>query len=177
MLVIGYIGDHKKDGLMARIGWGLIRLGQTGQHFGKVTHTEAVLMGPWYHCTIASATVRDGSQVRIKTTDLNPGHWIVLNVPAWDVVQSAKWFEKHAGTPYSKLGAASSASMLAAILIRMAGVQVTKLGQWCSRCIPESQDVKGAADMSPSELFALAWALPGTTEVTDKFFAASKPAP
>jgi hypothetical protein len=170
MSVLGYIGDHKKDGLTARLGWGLVRLAQTGQRFGRVTHTEAVLMGPWWHCTIASATVRDGSMVRIKTTDLDPTHWIVLDVPAWDVVKSATWFEKHVGIPYSKLGASSSASMLVAIVIRLAGIAVAKLGQWCSRCIPESQGVQGAEELSPSEMMLLAWALPGTRDITQEFF-------
>lgn len=174
MIVLGYIGNHRKDGFMARLGWGLIRLGQSKHRFGKVTHTEAVLCGQWWNCTIASATARDDATIRIKTTELNPEHWIVLDVPLWDREKSETWFKANVGTPYSKLGAAASASMLVAMVLDIAKVDVLTLGSWCSRAVPESVGVQGAEDLSPSEVFTLAWALPGTVDITVQFFGVAR---
>ena len=169
MKTLWYIGDHKRDGFAARLGYVLIRLGQIGQKFGHVTHCEALLMGTATEATIASASLHDGG-VRIKTTDLTPGHWTVLDVPAWDVVGAAAWFDANAGRPYSTSGAASSASPFVGLVFRLLGVKPGELGEWCSRALASSAGVGGAEDMSVSELMALAWALPGTRDVTEDFF-------
>ena len=174
MLTAWYIGDHSKDGFMARLGYALIRLGQIGQKYGKATHCEGIVMGPWWHCTIAGASRRDGAQVRFKTVELTPGHWVILDVPQWDVVAFTAEAEKLAGTRYSDIGAASSASMLVGLIVRLAGVQVAELGQWCSRFILDCNKVQGAEDMSVSEAMTLALALPGTRDVTSEFFSPTK---
>lgn len=175
MLTAWYIGDHSKDGFMARLGYALIRLGQIGQKYGRATHCEGIVVGPWWSCTIAGASRRDGAQVRFKTVDLTPGHWVILDVPQWDVVAFTAEAEKLAGTPYSDIGAASSASMLVGAFVRMAGVRVAELGQWCSRFLPQCNKVQGAEDMSVSEAMTLALALPGTRDVTADFFSTPKP--
>jgi hypothetical protein len=174
MLTAWYIGDHKEDGQAARLGVLAIRFGQIGQKWGRVTHCEAILMGPWHCATIASASLRDGG-VRIKTTDLNPAHWIILDVPVWDVVSVAAWFERRAGTPYSTIGAMSSASMLIGAVLKLCGVVVSALDMWCSRALGDAAGVGGAEDMSVSELMALAMALPGTRDVTPEYFDTRKP--
>jgi hypothetical protein len=168
MITAWYKGDHKKDGILARIGYWAIRFGQANQRFGGYTHCEAVFTQNG-RVTIASASLRDGG-VRIKETMLNPDHWDILDVPAWEEMLAIPWFATKAGTPYSVIGAMSSASLLVNLVLRLFKVTPTDLGQWCSRTLGEAAGVEGAEDMSVSELFALASNLPGTKDITESFF-------
>lgn len=176
MLTLWYVGDHKDDGLLARVGYALIRLGQVGQKYGRATHCEALIEGDWWAATIAGASLRDGAQVRVKPgVALNPAHWVVLDVPLWDGPAAARWFDAHQGTPYSMLGAAASASMAVGLLVLLLRRPVATLGQWCSRALGDAAAVDGAEDMSVSELMAVALALPGTRDVTADFFGRARP--
>ncbi len=104
MKIACFIGDHAKDDLLTRIGWAGTRLVQKGS-FRRVTHVEAILEEhPDGKVTIGSASLRDGG-VRVKTVKLNPDHWIIIDVPSWDVQQSQRWFVKNAGKKYDKRGA------------------------------------------------------------------------
>ena len=170
MRVAFYYGDHKKDGLRARLGYALIRLGQVSEVYSQYTHCEAILDGSWREAVIGSASVRDGNQVRIKTTDLTPGHWTVLDVPAADAKRARDWFDSNARRPYSMLGAVSSALWVARAALRLIGREPQELGQWCSRAVGESIGLVGSQDMSVAELAAALWNLPGTRDVTTEFF-------
>lgn len=172
-----YIGDHKKDTLLARVGYWLIRFGQVRQRFGGHTHVEAIISGPWWNATIIGATRRkeDGACVRIKTTGLTPGNWLILDVPAWDHAEFMKRAKPLLGTPYSDVGAAASASMFVGFILWCAGVVIENLDQWCSRFILQSAGVEGAEDFNVAEAFTLAKSLPGSVDVTAEYFAASKP--
>lgn len=104
MLVCHYTGDHTGDDWQARLGVWATRLGQKGQ-YGNITHTEAI------HAehsdgsvTIASASLRDGG-VRAKQVTLNPDHWIITDVPQWDVAQSVLLLARTNGWPYDLWGA------------------------------------------------------------------------
>ena len=104
MKIACYIGTHAKDDLLTRIGWAGTRLVQKGS-FRRVTHVEAILEE---HAdgsiTIGSASLRDGG-VRVKTVKLNPDHWIIIDVPSWDVAKARLWFVDHAGQAYDWRGA------------------------------------------------------------------------
>jgi len=107
MLIAHYTGDHTGDGLLARTGVSLTRFGQKGP-YGHITHTEAIhaehLDGT---VTIVSASLRDGG-VRAKRTRLNPDHWIITDVPQWDVARSIELLQHTAGWPYDLRGALST---------------------------------------------------------------------
>lgn len=103
-----YIGDHAADSWLVRAGWGVTRVVQKGP-FGHVTHVEAIHAE---HAdgsvTIASASVRDEG-VRAKRVMLNPAHWLVLDVPQWDVQRSIELLEATQGLPYDWRGAIATA--------------------------------------------------------------------
>lgn len=170
MLTAWYIGDHSDDDFWSRVGYFIIRLGQSAEKFGYCTHVEAIQGGPWWNCSIIGASRRDGKQVRQKTVDLRPGNWRILDVPAWDLAEFNKRAIPLLGTPYSDFGAAASASMFVRIIAFALRIDIAKLNQWCSRFIGQSNAVEGAEDMSVSELMALALALYGTRDVTGTYF-------
>lgn len=177
MLIAFYRGGHAKDDWAARLGYALIELGQISELYGDLTHCEAILSGDWQAAQIASASVRDGNQVRIKTTGMNPAHWLVLDVPAADVVRVHAWFLRHLGVRYSMVGATASALWLARLLLKAVGKRPADLGQWCSRAVAEAIGLVGAEDMNVAELAATLMSLPGTRDVTDQFFQRQQGAP
>lgn len=170
MLIALYHGDHKKDGIKARLGYALIRLGQVSEVYSQYTHCEAILAGTWQKAFIGSASVRDGNKVRTKSTDLTPGHWTILDVPTANVYRSLMWFEANDGKPYSMAGAVTSALWIARVVLRILGREPQELGMWCSRAVGESIGLVGSQDMSVAELAAALWNLPGTRDVTTEFF-------
>jgi hypothetical protein len=108
MIVLGYIGDHKGEGLRRRAGREIIRLGQIGYTHRNVTHVEMLLRGTWDNADIASSSLMDGG-VRIKQgVRLNPAHWLAISVPGWDAAESSGWFFAHDGEPYDSRGAVGS---------------------------------------------------------------------
>lgn len=159
---------------MARLGYAVIRFGQTAEKHGYCTHVEAIQDGPWWNCSIIGASRRDGAQVRQKTVELNPKHWRILDVPAWDLAEFTERAIPLLGAKYSDFGAAASASLLVRLLALVLRIDIAKLGQWCSRFIAQGNDVEGAEDMSVSELMALAHAMYGTRDVTAQYFSAER---
>ena len=99
-----YVGDHAKDDWLARFGWAITRYTQKGP-YGDVTHVEAIHAE---HAdgtvTMASASLRDGG-VRAKTVRLNPAHWMIADVPQWDVQDSIDFLAQTNGAPYDWRGA------------------------------------------------------------------------
>jgi hypothetical protein len=111
VIVLGYIGRHKGDGFRPWLGWALIRAGQVGRTWRRVTHTEIVLGGTWDSATIGSASLIDGG-VRVKRdVRLTPGNWIAVEVPDGKLRSTALavgWFDRNAGQPYDWRGAVGS---------------------------------------------------------------------
>lgn len=174
MIVAWYIGNHKGD-LLGMLGYWLIRLGQARQHFGKVTHCEAILAGAWYSAVICGASRRDGKRVRVKVTDLNPEHWVVLDIPLWSQSEWEARVRPLLGAPYSDVGAISSASPFWSLILGLFAGPIADLGQWCSRLILQGADVVGAEDMSVSEAMTYVVNLPGTKDITAEFFSTPRP--
>jgi hypothetical protein len=170
MLAAFYIGDHKDDDFWSRVGYFLIRLGQSAEKYGYATHCEAIQGGPWWNCSIIGASRRDGKQVRQKTVRLTPGNWRILSVPAWDLADFNARAMPLLGTPYSDFGAAASASMLVRVIAWALQIDIASLSQWCSRFLGQGAGVYGAEDLSVSELMAHAVNLYGTVDVTDAYF-------
>jgi hypothetical protein len=104
MKIALYVGNHQKDPLFTRISWLFIRLVQRAP-FAVVTHVEAIHQE---HedgtVTIASSSLRDGG-VRAKRTALTAGHWLIYDVPSWDVQKSTALFKTSTNQQYDLRGA------------------------------------------------------------------------
>lgn len=104
MLIAHYLGDHSADGLLARLGVALTRLVQKGP-YGDITHTEAIHgLHSDGSVTMASASLRDGG-VRAKRLVLNPLHWLITDIPQWDVRLSMALLLDTEGWAYDTRGA------------------------------------------------------------------------
>ena len=104
MKVALYSGNHAGDALSVRAGWWLTRKAQKGP-YAMVTHVEAVhAEHPDGSVTIASASIRDEG-VRAKRVILNPLHWWIADVPAWDTARSIALLDETRGEPYDWRGA------------------------------------------------------------------------
>ncbi|MDO8771913.1 MAG: hypothetical protein Q7K57_25010 [Burkholderiaceae bacterium] len=159
MIILGYIGDHKKDGWRARFGWWLVRLVQSGP-FKQVTHVEALLKGDNYKAvTIGSSSLRDGG-VRIKDTDLTPGHWIAVDVPGWNAMDAHFWFISHAAAPYDWRGA------MATILFWMRDVPY----EWFCNESVGAPFIQTPDQYTPCRFMALALSMPSARIVTPELF-------
>ena len=105
MLIAHYIGPAK-PGIAARLGWWLTVTGQKAP-YDYCTHTEAIheVHGGGVF-TIASSSIVDRG-VRVKRAALRPGHWLITDVPQWDVERSRQWFADatDVGMQYDKRGA------------------------------------------------------------------------
>lgn len=158
MKIAHYIGDHSKDGLLARAGWAMTRLAQKGP-YENVTHCEAIL-----HefdngvVEIGSASLRDGG-VRMKQTVLNPDHWMIVDVPAWSEIRSRKWFVESQGVPYDSRGAWA--------LFLPGSADGTR--QFCNKAVGYSVGVVAAETFSPATFAALT--ITFGSVVTARFFA------
>lgn len=160
MIVLGYIGDHKKDTLSVRLGWLLIRFVQSGE-YKRITHTESVLEGAHYsNCTIASSSARDGG-VRIKhNVALTKGNWVAVDVPTWDANDAAIWFYNNRGKAYDWWGAAAS------VLFFLRGA----LDKFFCNESCAAPFIPTPEQYTPSKFWAIAMAMPGAKDVTDQFF-------
>ena len=169
-LVALYRGDHSKDGLMARLGYGIIRLGQIGEDNSIYTHCETIFAGDRNLVRMGSASFRDGQQVRITEAKLNPEHWTILQVRVDDLDRVEAWFLDHLELPYSTIGALASATWFFRFSLYVLRILADELNYWCSRAVGESLGLRGAANMSVSELATVLWNLPDTLDVTREFF-------
>lgn len=112
MKIALYIGDHKNDTLIVRLGWWLTLLTQKGS---MVTHGEVIVSeNDDGTVDIASATLRKETKngksgVRIKkNVKLQRGKWKIIDVPAFDKSRALDWFINHEGLGYDKRGAFAS---------------------------------------------------------------------
>ncbi len=105
MIIAHYTGPAK-PGVLARIGWHCTVLAQKGP-YDLCTHTEAIhAVHDDGTVTMASSSLMDKG-VRRKAAKLNPAHWVITDVPEWDVQQSIDYFDAaiSAGVRYDKRGA------------------------------------------------------------------------
>lgn len=113
-----YYGDHKEEGLKARLGVWIIRRGQAGHDFGKCTHVEGWVAGTPDAATIIGASLRDGGQIRKREgVALNKSHWRVIESPEMSKGisdQIVDYLENQIGRKYGILQAAATVSPFAA---------------------------------------------------------------
>jgi len=158
MIILGY--THKGHGFKRRFSREIIRLGQLQYSYRTVTHTEMVLEGTWYNSTIASSSLMDGG-VRTKVNEaLNPNHWIAVDVPGWDPLVSAEWFQDYDGTKYDTRGA------LGSVLYGLGDNQ----GFFCNEACGASIGQIDPQSMPPAGFIAYCLGQPGARLVTDEFF-------
>ena len=153
-----YIGNHAEDDLPTRAGWWITRAVQKGPYSG-VTHVEAIHAE---HAdgtvTIASSSVRDGG-VRAKRVALNPAHWMIVDVPFWDVQRSRNLLTQTKGAPYDWRGAIATAFL---------GSQ-DSTRYFCNEWVGQPF-LKAPATFSPSTFAAVCLSM--GRDVTDLFFSA-----
>ncbi len=157
MLLAFYTGNHSGDGWRSRLGWWLTQLVQKGP-YGGITHVEAI------HAEhndgtviIASASALDGG-VRSKVTRLDPTHWLIVDVPQWDVSESLDLLARTDGQPYDWRGAWATV---------MPGHQ--QAGHWFCSQWTAFQYLKASGTFGPHQLAALCLSI--GRDVTDDFFA------
>lgn len=158
MRVALYIGDHAQDAWSVRVGAALTRLVQKGE-FGRVTHVEAILAEHGDGTVdIASSSLRDGG-VRIKPrVALTAGHWLVVDVPQWNVERARGWFQAHDGEPYDSRGA------LATVLPGH-----HRGGAWfCNEAVGASAGLREPATFTPAQFAAICTSF--GDDVTEAFF-------
>ena len=171
MKVLAFIGQHSKDDISARLGWGIVRLAQVGATYRRVTHVESHLGGPWYDCTIGSSTLRKNADGKtgVRTLSgvrLNPAHWMVIEVPTWDVKHTTAWHARHDGAAYSWSGS------VATIVWFLPHDPVRKN---CVSAVGEPHGVVDVHRMTTAAFMALCMSLPGSRDVTAEFFATPEP--
>lgn len=159
MLICCYIGDHAKDDALTRIGWAATRIVQKGA-YAQVTHTEAILA---VHADgtvdIGSASLRDGGVRTKRNVRLNPHHWLIADVPQWDVKRARAWFIEHDGEHYDRRGAFAS----------WTPIMWQRWGEWfCSECIAAIARLRTPSLYGPSLLADIAFSL--GRDVTEEFF-------
>lgn len=160
MEIAFYIGDHKGDAPHVRLGWWATRLVQKGK-YKQVTHVEAVLSE---HVdgsvTIGSSSLRDGG-VRIKTCKLNPAHWLIADVPAWDAVRANRWFSAHLSEKYDWRGAFASCMPFSWDIN----------GHWfCNGAVGASAGLQDSEKFGPAQFAAICYSF--GRDVTEEFFSA-----
>lgn len=108
MKIAHYIGNHKDDTPLVRVGWALTRLVQRGE-FAQVTHCEAILDEHEDGTVdIASSSLREGGVRTKRNVRLNPNNWLIMDVPQFSVLYAKHWFFEHDGEPYDRRGAFAS---------------------------------------------------------------------
>lgn len=158
MLIAHYIGNHAKDTLLVRAGWWITRLVQRGA-YKAVTHVEAVhAVNADGTVTIASASLRDGGVRTKHNVRLNPAHWLIVDVPVWDVQKSIDWFAFNDGLPYDWRGA------LATVL---PGTQSDN-GWFCNEAVGASVGTKDPQIFGPAQFAAITLSI--GFDATNEFF-------
>jgi hypothetical protein len=167
MIILGYIGDHKKDDILVRLGWFITRVMQTGK-YKRVTHTECVHAGDSYKlCTIASSSSRDKGVRTKENVNLTKGNWIALDVPSWSIEPSKAWFKAYDKCPYDWLGAVGTKLHF----LRNLHYSVERF--FCNETTPKALPVSYIAnpqEYTPSELFEILEYDFKAVDVTDLFF-------
>lgn len=69
------------------------------------------------------------------------------------------------------VGAVASTLWIGRVLVSLFNVDPKELGQWCSRSLSDSVGISGGANFNVAELITLLTNIPGTTDITEDFFA------
>ncbi len=158
MLVAHYVGAHRGDTLLTRLGWAVVRLVQRGP-WRRVTHVEAIHeVHDDGTVTIASSSLRDGG-VRDKRVRLTPGHWLIVDVPQWSVRDSLRLLAESRGMPYDWRGAAATVLPL----------RQSRRGYFCTEWVGRPF-LQASHLFGPAQLAAITLSL--GEDVTERFFAA-----
>lgn len=121
---------------------------------GPYSHCEAVfeleqeLSGPvpcW------SSSWMDGG-VRRKVMALNPDHWDIIDVPAFDDARALWWFDEHEGDPYDLFGLFSTSSPIRHALRRW----------FCNEAVGAAGGVRDAWRFNPNSFAVFVERLPGS---------------
>ena len=157
MKIAFYIGDHSQDSFSEQAGYWLIKLMQKGP-YGDITHVEAI------HAehedgsvTIASSSLRDNG-VRAKVVKLNPLHWIIVDVPSWDVALSIAHLATTLGHKYDIRGA------IATVFLGSQDNDRDFCNEWVA-----TPFLKAPGTFSPSQFAAICLSI--GQDVTAEFFA------
>ena len=157
MKIAFYIGDHSQDSFSEQAGYWLIKLMQKGP-YGDITHVEAI------HAehedgsvTIASSSLRDNG-VRAKVVKLNPLHWIIVDVPSWDVALSIAHLATTLGHKYDIRGA------IATVFLGSQDNDRDFCNEWVATSF-----LKAPGTFSPSQFAAICLSI--GQDVTEEFFA------
>lgn len=165
MIVLGYIGNDKKDPFTTRLARKIIQWAQKGSFYEKVTHVESLLAGNAKSARIGSSSLKDGG-VRIKdNVELNPKNWMAMSVPLFSEAKAEAWHVKNNGKKYDFKGA------LATILWLMGHEQDEII---CVEAVAIPQNIIDAWAMTTAEFMAFCASLPGSVDVTTEFFKDSK---
>lgn len=158
MLTAHYIGTHAKDTLAVRIGWAATRLVQRGE-YKAVTHVEAIhQVNVDGTVTIASASLRDGGVRTRRNVRLTPGHWLIVNVPQFELPRSMLWFSLYDGRPYDLRGAVATVLPGASSASRW----------FCNEAVGASVGIKEPQIFGPAQFCAICMTL--GRDVTSRFF-------
>jgi hypothetical protein len=174
MKILAFVGKHerKKEGWSTWLGWGIVRAAQIGASFRRCTHVESHLSGPWHNCSIGSSTLRKDEAagktgVRIKDgVRLTPGHWLVIDMPMWDVEDAIYWHGMHGGAGYSWLGSLSTIFWF---------LPKDRRRKNCVTAVGEPHGVVDVDRMTTAAFIALCFSV-GGKDVTKPFFADAEPA-
>lgn len=121
---------------------------------GPYSHCEAVfvtgdgLSGPvlcW------SSSWMDGG-VRRKMMTLNPDHWDIIDVPAFDDARALRWFAEHEGDKYDLLGLLSTSSPIRHSTRRW----------FCNEAVGAAGAVRDAWRFDPNSFAVFVERLPGS---------------
>lgn len=158
MKIAHFVGNHAADTLAVRLGWWITRLVQRG-HYKAVTHCEAILAE---HAdgtvTIASASVRDGGVRTKRNVRLNPAHWLIVDVPQWDVQKSIDWFAFNDCLPYDWRGAVATVLLF----------DHDQNGWFCNEAVGASGGLIDPQTFTPAQFAAICLTL--GQDVTADFF-------
>lgn len=108
---------------------------------GKYSHCELVFSNGFS----ASASYRDGRQVRAKVIEFNPEHWDFINVPTELEGGALTFLEETNGKPYDLVGQ---------IRFIVAPLTGSKEGYWCSEWVAAALGMPEAWRYSPNSLYA-----------------------
>jgi len=125
---------------------GLFNVGVRWGMDSRYSHCEAIfgrdLTKP---VPCGSSSFIDGG-VRIKDILISPDHWDVLNVPAFDAIQSKQWFVAHDGELYDVRGLAS---------VVLPVIQDDPGRRFCSEAILASVGYQNPHKIDPGRLYDL----------------------
>lgn len=112
---------------------------------GKYSHSELVFSDGMS----ASASWRDGRQVRGKYIDFNPEHWDFVDVPAHMESRARHFFAVTKSAPYDLAGQ---------VRFAIAPLRGSREGYWCSEWVAEALGMPDPWRYGPNGLYAaLTW--------------------